>query len=120
MKNLLENIKSSYYFLQGNYRYALYYSAYSWLIRKHIFGQIETRIHTIQGGKCWLEGSCVHCGCQVPKLTMSNKVCGNKCYPSMVSKSVWEKLTNGKTLINSLTSDMWKIKEDKFIKISHD
>lgn len=99
MKKEKLNIKNSFGFFIGWYRYYLYYSEVlygydlSWLIRPHIKEQIDVRIASIKD-KCYLRGSCNKCGCQVTALQMANYNCKGYCYPSMLSKSSWNVLKN--------------------------
>lgn len=79
----------------GNYRYALFYSKYKFLIRNHIQQQIEWRI-SVMDIDCYTEGSCKLCGCDTVALQMANKTCNKPCYPKMMDKKDWEeyKLNN--------------------------
>lgn len=84
-KITLKNIKA---YLQGNYRYRLYYSKFKWLIRKHIREQIDYRIE-IMNPECYKRGTCIGCGCMTTALQMANKQCDGNCYPPMLSKIEW-------------------------------
>jgi len=83
-------IKNSIAFLQGNFRYKLFYSKYfHWLMRDHIREQIEYRINSMNR-ECFENGSCIKCGCQTTHLQMANKACKGNCYPKMFKKSFWK------------------------------
>lgn len=107
------NLKNIYYYLQGNLRYKLYYSRFKFLIMKHIQQQISIRIKSMNE-VCYNTGQCKECGCQTTQLQMCNKACKGKCYPKMLSKKSWRKLTNKKLLyVGGLT---WEIRNSKFKK----
>lgn len=86
MIRLLINI---YHFTVGTIRYKLYYSKYSWLIRKHIAEQIEYRI-SVMDEECYKNGSCKICGCKTTALQMASKQCPKPCYPPMMNKKDWK------------------------------
>lgn len=80
-----------WYYLQGWYRYRLFYSnRYEFLIRKHILEQIDYRIYEMDI-ECYEAGECKKCGCATTALQMANKSCLGECYPVMMSKSKWNK-----------------------------
>ena len=107
------SLKNIYYYLQGNLRYKLYYSRFKFLIMKHIQQQISIRIKSMNE-VCYNTGQCKECGCQTTQLQMCNKACKGKCYPKMLSKKSWRKLTNKKLLyVGGLT---WEIRNSKFKK----
>lgn len=78
-----------WFYVQGNFRYKLYYSKYKWLLRKHIREQIEFRIQRMKP-ECYANGSCVVCGCETTMLQMAYKTCDNKCYPVMMRAGDWK------------------------------
>ena len=78
-----------WFYVQGNYRYKLYYSKYKWLLRRHIREQIKFRIQRMKP-ECYEQGSCIICGCETTKLQMANKVCDGACYPPMLKAGSWE------------------------------
>lgn len=82
--------KKSINYLVGNWRFFLYYSLGSFGIRKHILEQIVVRLNTIAFSPCYMQGSCVHCGCEVPQLTMCSDICHGNCYPIMLNKKEWK------------------------------
>lgn len=85
----LRNIRA---FIEGNIRYKLYYSKYSFirnLIPKHIKEQIDIRIK-IMRKECFDNGYCVECGCKTTALQMAKKSCDGNCYPELVSRKVWK------------------------------
>lgn len=89
MKQL--TIKNIIAYLQGNIRYALYYSRFKFLIRKHIREQIKIRIDSMDR-ECFNNGSCKLCGCKTTALQMANKACDKPCYPKMFSRKKWNKV----------------------------
>ena len=85
-------LKNIIAYLQGNFRYRIFYSRYfHWLMREHIREQIEYRIHSMNR-ECFERGSCIKCGCQTTHLQMANKACKGDCYPSMIDKYTWDRL----------------------------
>jgi hypothetical protein len=78
-----------WFYVQGNFRYKLYYSRYKWLLRRHIREQIEFRIQRMKP-ECYESGSCVICGCETTKLQMANKSCDSACYPPMLKAGSWK------------------------------
>jgi hypothetical protein len=77
-------------YIIGKYRYKLFYNVkLQFLMRNHIFEQIQWRI-SVMNLDCYLEGSCIKCGCDTTALQMANKACGGKCYPKMMSKKEWK------------------------------
>lgn len=78
-------------YLQGNYRYKLYYSDSKFirkLMREHIREQIDFRIK-VMFPECFMKGQCVKCGCSTTKLQMANKACEMPCYPVMMTEIQW-------------------------------
>lgn len=102
MKKKIKNIIA---YIQGNIRYKLFYSNFSFLIRKHIFEQIKWRI-SIMDKDCYKKGSCKMCGCMTTALQMANKSCDKPCYPPMMNVKVWYKYKNGE-LVN-VKNKLWK------------
>lgn len=90
-------LKNIYHFSVGTARYKLYYSRYSWLIRKHIAQQIEYRI-SIMDKECYENGSCKMCGCRTTALQMADKQCPKPCYPKMMNKKEWNQYCKTKGL----------------------
>lgn len=77
-------------YLIGKYRYKLYYNTkLCILMRTHIFEQIQWRI-TVMNLDCYLQGSCLKCGCETTALQMANKACAGNCYPKMLNKKEWK------------------------------
>jgi len=90
---------SIWYYLQGNYRYWLYYSKFkSILIRKHILEQIDFRIK-IMNKQCYQNGSCIKCGCMTLQLQMCNKPCKGLEYPPIVDRITWDSFMKDHTII---------------------
>ena len=82
-------ISDIFAYLQGYYRYHLFYSKhFKWLIRKHIYDQIVWRI-SIMNLECYTEGCCKLCGCDTTALQMADKQCKKPCYPDMMNKFDW-------------------------------
>ncbi len=77
-----------WYYLQGNFRYRLYYSRWKFFIRRYIREQIGFRI-SVMRRECFDNGECVMCGCQTTALQMCNKVCDGMCYPPMMWWHEW-------------------------------
>lgn len=82
------SIKNIFYYLQGNFRYKLYYNGFRYLIRTHILEQIDLRIR-LMDRECYYNGSCKMCGCGTTELQMCNKACEGKCYLPMMNKKEW-------------------------------
>ena len=81
----IENIKA---YLEGNFRYRLFYSNFAFLIPRYIREQIQVRINSMDS-ECYEAGECKLCGCQTTALQMANKACDKPCYPKMLSKKEW-------------------------------
>lgn len=76
-------------YLQGNYRYYIYYEPnLKFLMRKYIRDQIDYRI-TVMDKDCFNSGSCKLCGCTTTKLQMADKACDKPCYPKMMDEKQW-------------------------------
>ncbi len=88
-----KSIKNIISYFVGNFRYKLYYSKYSFLIRDHIKEQIDYRIE-VMDRDCYNQGSCIMCGCSTTALQMADKACDKPCYPPMVKKKYWLKEKN--------------------------
>lgn len=87
----MKKINNIFAYVLGYYRYHLFYSNhFKFLIRKHIFEQIEWRIY-VMDDDCYMQGSCKKCGCDTTALQMANKACEKPCYPKMMSKKEWKK-----------------------------
>ena len=113
LKNHLVNLfkgnvklKDVWYYTQGNVRYKMYYSKFSFLIRKHIMDQINFRI-SVMKKECYDNGECVMCGCATTALQMCNKACEGKCYPSMMNKKMWNKFKGGELI--KIKGIMWRL-----------
>ena len=83
-------LKNIYAFFQGYLRWFIWITPIfkRYLMRKHIREQITYRMNSINK-ECYQNGSCIHCGCEIPQLLMANKTCGGNCYPVMEKKH-WE------------------------------
>ena len=90
-------LKDVWYYIQGNIRYKLFYTKFSFLIRKHIREQIEYRIEHMNP-QCYQQGSCVICGCETTHLQMCNKAWDKPCYPQMMNKKQWGKYKSNKQI----------------------
>lgn len=92
LKNLIQgktSIKDVLYYMQGMYRYRLWYSNFGKkFIRKHIEKQIDYRV-LVMNPLCYSQGSCIKCGCMTIALQMCNKPCEGNCYPPMLSAGEW-------------------------------
>ena len=89
-------LSDGYNYALAKWRYKCYYKfnyRLRFLIRKHIREQFIYR-KEIMNLTCWNQGSCIHCGCQVPSLQFANKSCEGDCYPPMMSKKNWNKFKN--------------------------
>ena len=102
--NLL-NIMS---YLVGNFRYALYYDSWKFLIRRHIYQQITWRIE-VMDQECYQKGSCKLCGCSTTALQMANKACDKPCYPSMMGRRKWKKFLNGEIVYDGGRKGFWQL-----------
>ncbi len=106
------DIADIYAFLQGHFRYELYYTNYSWLIRPHIKEQIDIRIASMDR-KCFEDGQCKICGCLTTALQMCDKECDKPCYPEMLPKVKWEVFKELGTRYFR-NSGIWNIVDGKF------
>ncbi len=107
----MKKIKDVIAYIQGNVRYKLYYSKYSWLIPGYIKEQIMSRIGSMRL-ECFEQGSCVECGCRTTHLQMANKACDGNCYPIMVGKSKWQYMKKGN--IVAIKDSLWKVENGIF------
>jgi hypothetical protein len=112
--NLL-NIKS---YLVGNFRYKIYYSYLTFLIREHIGEQIDWRIKVMRK-ECYTTGSCVECGCATTALQMCGKSCDGDCYPPLMSKKRWKLFKRGSLFYDKTQDCFWRkdLKTGKVILI---
>lgn len=110
-------------YIQGWYRYHLYYSKHwlkidlSCLIRKHIREQIVVRINSMNK-KCYNDGSCKECGCSTTALQMANKACDGDCYPKMLSLFGWseiKRMSVHKGYYILIDKFSWRLENDKFV-----
>lgn len=90
----LKNVRA---YLQGNYRYRLYYSKFKFLIRKYIREQIDYRIG-VMDLDCYKNGVCKMCGCMTTALQMANKRCDGDCYPPILNQIQWERYMHFKNV----------------------
>lgn len=90
-------------YIQGWFRYRLYYSKnVKFLMRRHIVEQIDYRI-SVMNKECLSTGSCIHCGCKTTALQMANYPCEGACYDKMLSKKKWNvsKNNDGREKVDS-------------------
>ena len=113
--------KNVYAFFQGYLRWFIWVSPLlrKKLMRKHIREQITYRMNSINR-ECYQNGSCIHCGCEIPQLLMANKTCGGNCYPVMVDKKNWILRKEQPYVYNKdeLTGICWRLEKTtkRFIK----
>lgn len=106
INHLKNNPIDAWYYIQGNFRLWAYNSKnFKWLLRGHIIEQFEWR-RDVKAHKCYMNGSCVCCGCDTPELFFANKECSvdktqhckdrglTKCYPKMMSDDKWALVPN--------------------------
>lgn len=108
------NFKNIIAYMQGNFRYRLYYSKCNFLIPLYIREQIDSRIESMKV-ECYNDGSCIKCGCRTTHLQMANKKCEGDCYPKMLSKKQWSYFKIRKLMV--IDGVLWKIKHNRFEKI---
>lgn len=97
-------------YLQGNLRYQVFYTPFNWLIRSHVREQIEFRVFVMELS-CYLQGSCVRCGCRTTALQMCDAPCEKPCYPPIMKKEYWKSFKGGNGVL--VKGDEWKAKEEK-------
>lgn len=115
MKNKI-TLKDVLAYIQGNIRYSLYNSNWSWLIRKHIKEQIDIRINSMNKS-CYNQGSCVMCGCRTTHLQMANKSCNKPCYPIMLNKKTWKGIKKIDTIFVDKNKVKWYLLKGRFNKL---
>lgn len=115
MKNKI-TLKDVLAYIQGNIRYRLYNSNWSWLMRNHIKDQIDMRILSMNKS-CYNQGSCIMCGCRTTHLQMANKTCDNPCYPSMMNKKQWKEINKKGTIFVDKNGTQWYIFEGRFTEL---
>lgn len=118
------SIKDVWYYVQGNFRYKLYYSRWKWLMRKHLREQIGFRI-SVMRKECFENGECVVCGCATTALQMCSKMCEDACYPPMMWGHEWNyfqrymEIDSGGWYWKIHDGELYRGREkDKLIKIS--
>ena len=105
IKEIIEHLKVSpedaWYYIQGSTRF-IAYKKFKWVLRKHIIEQVEWR-RDVAANPCYLNGTCLCCGCDTPAVFFSAKSCsveklsychtnGEKnCYPRLMSRKQWKK-----------------------------
>lgn len=104
-------------YIWGNIVYQLYYSPFSFLIPNYIAAQIALRILTMNVD-CYVNGSCVMCGCRTTQLQMAFKPCEGKCYPKMLSLKQWRFLNKYKVI--HIDNVLWKTNNNKFEEVKHE
>lgn len=87
--NSIPKISNIFAFIQGYFRYYLFYSRLKFLIPIYIYEQIKWRI-SVMDKDCYVKGSCKICGCDTTALQMADRQCGKPCYPKMMNKKVWK------------------------------
>jgi hypothetical protein len=102
-------------YLVGNYRYWLMGSEFQWLIRSHIYEQIQWRI-SVMDRNCYADGSCFICGCPTTKLQMAKRSCDKPCYPTMMNKKQWGTFKLGGIVFDPRTMNMWQEVNGNLIK----
>ena len=108
------NFKNIIAYMQGNFRYRLYYSKFNFLIPLYIREQIDSRIESMKV-ECYNDGSCIMCGCKTTALQMANKPCNGDCYPKMLTRKEWSYLKKRKLIF--IDKVLWQFKHNKFNKI---
>ena len=80
-----------WHYILGNYRYNIFYNRkLRWMMRNHIYEQIEYRIRWMDS-QCYSDGACKLCGCATTALQMADKSCDKPCYPPMMDKDQWRR-----------------------------
>jgi len=68
----------------------------------HIREQIEWRILQVKekSPKCWEEGNCIQCGCEIKGKVKADIGCDNEpfCYPQMMRKKQWKQYKSDKAI----------------------
>jgi hypothetical protein len=61
-------------------------------LQPHIYEQIIWRRFEVMktSPKCWSNGACVMCGCDILGKTMEDRACEGVCYPEMMKAEEWE------------------------------
>ena len=108
------NFENIIAYIQGNFRYRLYYSKYKYFIRLHIREQIDSRIASMRV-ECYNDGSCVMCGCKTTALQMATKSCEGDCYPRMLTRKEWKYFKQRKLMV--IDKVLWNFKHNKFNKL---
>ena len=98
-------------YMQGNFRYKLYYSKFNFLIPLYIREQIDSRITSMKE-ECYNDGSCIMCGCKTTALQMATKPCDGDCYPKMLTRKEWRYLKKRKLMV--IDKVLWTFKHNKF------
>lgn len=114
----MKKFKDVWAYFTGWYRFALMYrfnGKFLFLMRPLIKEQIEARLLSMRT-TCFIEGSCVKCGCVTPALQMAHKSCDDMCYPELVSKETWKAFKAGEIIVRNEIK--WKLSEtNEFEKV---
>lgn len=109
-------LKDIFYYIQGNIRYCVFYSDFTYFLLKHIREQIEFRIASMNS-ECYSSGQCKKCGCSTTALQMCNKACDGNCYPRMLNYREWQNIKQGYIFQEENTELLWVLGTTKFEKV---
>lgn len=97
------NLTTIRYYLQGNLRSL---ASNFGITEQHILEEAQWRLGEIKdkSPKCFKEGECIYCQCELKELVLSDAACDHGCYPHMRNKEEWNqfKQTNNIHYVNSL------------------
>lgn len=58
-------------------------------IKEQLIWRLEMMKNNESGKQCIAKGECIHCGCGVPDLQLSDDACEGNCYPRMMNEQEW-------------------------------
>lgn len=87
----MRKIKNFWFYLLGNIRFYVTEKNFPTFIQKivvpyHIKIQQEIRMKYDVKEECRENGRCIECGCNVEKMTYTNKICESECYDKFLNK----------------------------------
>lgn len=99
-------IRDAWAYITGKLRYTLYNSQLRFLLPLNICLQYEFRLK-IMRSKCYKQGCCEVCGCDVPDLQMAARSCEGNCYPPFMKPAQFSMFLAGGSV--EVKGHKWKM-----------
>ena len=58
-------------------------------IKEQFIWRLDMMKKSKDGRQCIAKGECIHCGCGIPDLQLSDDACEGNCYPPMMDEKKW-------------------------------